>query len=97
VVGIIFISGNFTGNAYFKNEIGSSFLTCNFTPSVIVRRKILKALATVTGSFTFSLFIRRGGICSAKCIFPVSRFTMFHVVFILLSDFAISLHSNAAF
>jgi hypothetical protein len=41
VVGIISISGNFTGNASFKNEIGSSFLTCcNFRPSVILEESI---------------------------------------------------------
>jgi hypothetical protein len=40
VVGIIFISGDFTGKASFKNEVASSILTCcNFRPSVIVRKK----------------------------------------------------------
>jgi hypothetical protein len=57
---------------HVKNEIASSFLTrCNFRPSAIVGKKVLKALAIVTGSFTFSLFIRGDGICSAKFIFPV--------------------------
>jgi hypothetical protein len=31
------------------------------------------------------------GICLIKCIFPISSFIMFHVVLVLLSDFALSL------
>jgi hypothetical protein len=43
----------------------------------------LKALATISGSFTFSLFIRRDGECSGKCIFRVSFFVMFMFYFIV--------------
>jgi len=39
----------------------------------------------------FSSFTSRVGTCSTECTFPVSFFIMFHVVFTLLSDFAISL------
>jgi hypothetical protein len=51
-----------------------------------------KLLATLSGSFTFSFFVRRDGMCSGECIFPVSCLTVFHVVFILSSDLATSPH-----
>jgi hypothetical protein len=55
-----------------------------------LKERQMKTLAAFSGSFTVSSFIRREGICSVTCTFPVSRFVIFHV-FILLSDLAISL------
>jgi hypothetical protein len=51
----------------------------------------LKALAMIVGSFNFSLFTSKEGVCSIGCTFPVCFFIMFHVVLILLLDFVISL------
>jgi hypothetical protein len=50
----------------------------------------LKALATIAGSFNFSLFTSKEVACSILCTFPVSFFIMFHVVLILLLDIVIS-------
>jgi hypothetical protein len=50
----------------------------------------LKALALSVGSFNLSAFPSKLGPCSTECTFPVSCFILFHVVFILLIDFAIS-------
>ena len=63
----------------------------NFNFSVIVIKKLLKALAMFVGSFNFSSFTSKVGTCSTECTFPASFIIMFHVVFILLLDFAISL------
>jgi hypothetical protein len=48
----------------------------------------LKASAIFCESFTLSLFIRTDDICSIGDNFPHSCFITFHVVFILLSDYA---------
>jgi hypothetical protein len=48
----------------------------------------LKALATIVGSVNFSLFTSKEGAYSIGCPFPVFFFIMFHVVLILLLDFA---------
>jgi hypothetical protein len=90
VAGMILIPGNLSGNALLNND-GTHSLSpsCRYKFSAIVRKKVLNTLATIPGSFTFSLFIRRDEDYSSKCILSVSFFIMFHVVFILLSDFAI--------
>jgi hypothetical protein len=62
-----------------------------FNFSATVRRKLSKALATIDGSVNFSLLTSKEGACSTGCPFPVSFFIMFHVVLILLLDFAVSL------
>jgi len=54
-------------------------------------KKLLKALAISVGSYNFSSFASMVGTCSNECTFPVPFFIMFHVVFILLLDSAISL------
>jgi hypothetical protein len=51
--------------------------------------------ATFSGSSIFSAFIRREGICSVICIFPVSFFIIFQVTFILLSDLALYVYYKA--
>jgi hypothetical protein len=67
VVGLNFIPGNVLGNAFLKNEMASPLTSwCKFRLSVIVRKKVLKALAII------SSFIRRYGISSVRCNFPVS-------------------------
>jgi hypothetical protein len=77
MVGIILIPWILLENKSFKNEIAFSFPTsCKVKHSAIVRKKLLKASATFSGPFAFSLFIR----IMVKCIFPVSFFTMFHDV-----------------
>ena len=88
VIGINSMLGIFSGNEFFRNEIASPLLDfCMFNFSVAVRKKLLNAFATVVSS----LFISEDGIGSVVCIFPVSFFMMFHVVLILLLDFAMSL------
>jgi hypothetical protein len=54
-----------------------------------VRKKLLKALATIDGSVNFSVFRSKEGTCSTGCPFPVFFFIMFYVVLILLLDFAV--------
>jgi len=50
--------------------------------------------ATFVGFFHhFASFISRVGTCSTDCTFPVSYFIIFHVVFTLLLDCAISITS----
>jgi hypothetical protein len=72
-------------NRYLQNL--RKFSLCKFKLSVIVRKKILKALATVSKSFTFPLSVKRDGICSVTWTFPVFLFNMFPV---FISDFAMS-------
>jgi hypothetical protein len=92
VTGIIFMLVKFPGNESFKNDIASPFSGfCLFSFSVIVKKKLLKALATIVGSVNFSLFTSKEGACSTGYPFTVSFFIMFHVVLILLLDFAITL------
>jgi len=57
--------------------------------SVIVMKKILKAWVTFLGSLNFLSFASKVGTSSTGYTFPVSSFIMFHVVFILLLDFAV--------
>ena len=92
VIGIIFMLGKFPRNTSFRIEIASPFCLCwMFNFSVIVIKKLLKALATSVGSFNFSSFTSTVRTCSTECNFPVSFSIMFHVVLILLLDFAVSL------
>ena len=88
VIGINSMLGMFLGNESFRNEIASPLLDfCTFNFSVAVRKKSLKAFATVASS----LFISEDGIDPVICTFTVSFFIMFHVVLILLLDFAMIL------
>ena len=57
VVGIIFMLGMFLGNESFRIETASPCCICwMFNLSVIVIKKLLKALAMSVGSFNFSSF-----------------------------------------
>ena len=57
VVGIIFMLGMFVGNEYFRVDIASPCYICwMFNVSVIVIKKLLKALAMFVVSFNFSSF-----------------------------------------
>jgi hypothetical protein len=68
------------GNVSFKKEIESSFPTlCKFKFLALERKKPLKTSANFSGAFIFSSFIKREGVCSVACIFPVSCFIIFHV------------------
>jgi hypothetical protein len=81
----------FPGNESFKNEMVSPFSNfCMFSFAVTVRKKLLKALAMLFGSFNFSLLRTKEGTYSVGCNYPVS-FMMFHGVLTLLLDLAISL------
>jgi len=91
VIGIISMLGKLPGNESFTIVIASPFTICwIFHFSVIVVKKLLKALATSVGSFNFSSFTSKVWIHSNECTFPASFFIMVHVVFILLLDFAIN-------
>jgi hypothetical protein len=63
---------------------------CTYSFSVTVRKKLLKASATLFGSCNFSLLATKDWTCSVGCSFSVS-FKLFHVVLTLLLDLAISL------
>ena len=68
LIGIIFMLGKFPGNEYFRIEIASPSSMCwmlNF--SVIVMKRLLKALATFLGSFKFSSFTGKVVPCSHEC------------------------------
>jgi len=62
-----------------------------FSFSVIVIKKLLKAMAMFVGAFNFSSFTSKVGAYSTECTFPVSFLIVFDVVFILLLDFVIIL------
>jgi hypothetical protein len=47
-------------------------------------------MAMFVGSFNFSSFTSKVGMCSTECTFPVSFLVMFHVVFILLLYYTIN-------
>ena len=77
VIGINSMLGMFLENESFRNEIASPLLDLFMFNF---------SLAVVS-----SLFISEDGIGSDVCIFPVTFFMMFHVVLILLLDFAMNL------
>ena len=57
VMGIILMLGKFQGNKSFRIETASPVaICCMFNFTVIVIKKLLKALATFVGSFNFSSF-----------------------------------------
>jgi len=56
--------------------------------AVTVTQKLLKVLATSVGAINFSSFTSKLGTCSNDFTFPVPFLIMFHVVFILILDFA---------
>jgi len=95
----MFIVGKFPGNESFKKEIASLFSDLYlFHFSEFVRKKLLKAFATVFFlSFSFPMFTSVEGTFSIECILLVSFFILFYVVFVLLSDYAISLPQNCFF
>jgi hypothetical protein len=67
-----FTGWNFLQYVYFNNKTALRLTSsCKFRFSITVK-KVLKSFAVVSGSFTFSLFIRRDSICSVRCNSPIS-------------------------
>jgi len=93
VAGIIFVVGKFPGNESCRINVGSPFCICWFNFAVVVIKQLLKALASCLDHLFiyFFSFTSKVGTYSTECVFPVCFFIMFHVVFILLLDFAVSL------
>jgi hypothetical protein len=55
-----------------------------FRFSLIVVKKLLKALALFLGSFNISSFTSKVGTSSTKCTFSVSFFVKFHLVLFVI-------------
>ena len=53
-----------------------------FRFSVIVVKKLLKALAMFLGAFNVLSFTGKVGTCSTECTFPVPFIIMVHIVYI---------------
>jgi hypothetical protein len=85
VAGIILKPENFTGNAAFKNETASSVLArCKFKLSVIVRKNNCRQKPLFLDPLLFHCLLE-------EMASVLINYIVFHVVFILLSDFAMSL------
>lgn len=79
-IGISFMLGKFPGNESFRITLESPFsIYWMFNISVIVTKRLLKALATFIGSFNFPSFTSKVEICSTECTFPIYFFIIFHV------------------
>lgn len=93
VIGMTFmLLGTLPVNQSFQNKRVFSFPTwCTFSLQVIVRQKLMTALATFLDPLIFSPFISMESTCSVECTLPVSLVITLHVVFTLLLDSAIGL------
>jgi len=64
--------GKFPGNESFKNEITFPFSNlCVFNCSEVVRKNVLKVLATVVWSFGLPIFTIEEGTCSTGLNLPI--------------------------